>query len=51
MLSSLLKRVSGVSESTSLSCSERASHDLKVAHSVLDHLNVEYLPCTVYRLG
>lgn len=43
--------VSGVVESTSLSCSERASHDLKFIHSILDHLNVECLPVSVYRLG
>lgn len=43
--------LSGVPESSSMSAIERASNDLKFVHSVLDHLNVECLPCAVYRMG
>ncbi|VDL84437.1 unnamed protein product [Nippostrongylus brasiliensis] len=43
--------LAGIVESSSASPSERASHDLHVVQSVLDHLNVECLPVSVYRMG
>lgn len=43
--------LSGVAEHSSPSAGERSWHDLKFVHSVLDHLNVECLPLSVFRMG
>ncbi|WKX99454.1 hypothetical protein Q1695_014384 [Nippostrongylus brasiliensis] len=43
--------LSGVPESPSSFCIERSVHDLKLVNAILDHLNVESLPCTSYRMG
>lgn len=43
--------LSGIPESSASSSIERASHDTKLVHSVLDFLNIECIPCSVYRMG
>ncbi|VDL73008.1 unnamed protein product [Nippostrongylus brasiliensis] len=43
--------IAGAPESTASSPTDRATDDVKFVYSVLDHLNVECIPCSVYRLG
>lgn len=41
----------GIPELSSFSATDRALHDLSHVTSILSHLDVECLPCSVYRMG
>ncbi|EYC42576.1 hypothetical protein Y032_0526g2944 [Ancylostoma ceylanicum] len=43
--------ISGIPESNSSAPIERSYYDLQCVNSILNHLDVECIPCSVYRMG